>query len=213
MSEIKNYLLRDCLEANTEFSLYRAQRVDDGLLVIIKFLTNQPYDKAYKQLKQEYDLGKSIISNNILIGLGVDKNPDRPLLVMEDFKSISLKKINTFKNIDTLSVIKIGLELTCVLEEFSNHRIVDISLDPSTILVNNELNQIKFIASQPVTLFTALDGPVKSPSMESLTRYLSPELLRRTENTYDVRSFIFFIGAILYELITQKMPYSTKAAT
>jgi predicted ATPase len=34
--------------------------------------------------------------------------------------------------------------------------------------------------------------------------------LKRTENSYGISSFIFFIGTVLYELLTQKTPYNTR---
>jgi predicted ATPase len=215
MSEIKNYIIRDCLETNSEFSLYRSLRSFDQLHVILKFVNKVNEQNAYQILKNEYEYSlETENSPAILFSLGIDLHTDQPLLVLEDFASNTLKKIIALKTLSMPQIVSVAILIAEALECIHKSGKGLYLLAPCNILIGTDLKKIKIVGSQISSFMLNENHYCINPPInpDRSFRYIAPEQTGRLNTEVDNRADIFSLGVILYEMLTQVLPYEGKTS-
>ena len=212
MSEIKNYIIRDCLEANSEFSVYRAVRSYDQLHVMIKFINKLNEQEAYQNLIKEYEFATTAHTSSVLFSLGIDLHSNQPLLILEDFPSNTLKKNIALKNLSLTQIIGVAIQIADALHELHKQNITHYQLTPSNILVSSDLKKVKLMASLVSSFMFNEQHKFFSPpvNIDRSFRYIAPEQTGKLNAEVDYRADLFSFGIILYEMFTQVLPFEGK---
>ena len=130
-------------------------------------------------------------------------------IVMEWIEGKSLdKEIYSDQKLSFIEIIKIGIALSDALSYLHNKGIVHRDIKPSNIIFteNREPVLIDFGIARPLVFST---GPVeqKATNFIGTPKYSSPEQIKNSDNV-GIESDLFSLGVVLYELITNKPPFT-----
>src|SRR5690606_12731098 len=93
-SSMSQYTAIEILHEGSDTLLYRAQREDDGLPVVLKVLRrDHESPRALGRLHHEYEIAAALDTKAIVRPHGLESFDDRAALVLEDFGGRSLDRL------------------------------------------------------------------------------------------------------------------------
>jgi serine/threonine protein kinase len=141
----------------------------------------------------------------------------RPFFVMELVRGTRITKYCDENNLDTVQRLKLFIQVCRAIQHAHQKGVIHRDIKPSNILitVHDGLPMPKVIdfgiakATEgrltDNTMFTAAEQFVGTPA------YMSPEQADISGLDVDTRSDIYSLGVLLYELLTGRTPFDTKA--
>ncbi len=134
--------------------------------------------------------------------VGVDDQTQTPYLVMEFIQGLTLEQLTRGQPVPVEKALDLVQQIAEALDYAHQQQIVHRDIKPANILVTRD-GRAKItdfgIAKLETAKFTQTGLVLGTPA------YMSPEQL--TAKPVDARSDIFSLGAILYELLTNKLPF------
>lgn len=130
-----------------------------------------------------------------------------PFLIMEDFHGQSLRSwLKEQKQIDLYSLLHIGMNLAHIIESLHGHGIIHGYLATDQLLFDPSTKRVKLAEySQVILPGDSLPPP---PLPLATLPYAAPERSGRVHAVIDSRTDIYSLGAILYECIAGRPPFS-----
>ncbi|NET56837.1 MAG: AAA family ATPase [Symploca sp. SIO2E6] len=109
--------------------------------------------------------------------------------------------------------IQIAIQITQILEQLSQHRIIHKDIKPHNILINPQTKQVKLIDFSIASLLPREKQFLQNPNvLEGTLAYLSPEQTGRMNRGIDYRSDFYSLGVTFYQMLTGQLPFSSKDA-
>jgi PAS domain S-box-containing protein len=202
--------------------VYRARRHRDDRPVIIKLLApDYPTPEALTRYKQEYQIAKSLNLTGVVRVEDLQQHQQTLAIFLEDFGGESLARsipqsggyANESARLTLPEVLSIAIQLTQTLGEIHAAKIVHKDLNPANIIINRSTGQVKIIDFGIATVFTREHQPLRHPNvLEGTLAYMSPEQTGRMNRTLDYRTDFYSLGATIYQLLTQQLPFATTDA-
>ena len=198
------YLLKEELGSGGMGSVFRATDLRTGADVAIKtphrFLLN---DRAYvDRLRREAQIAAALTSPRVARVTDFAEHQGTPYIVMEFVPGVPLSDmIRTQGAFPADDALRIALEISRALDAAQQKGITHRDLKPQNIHIDEgDVKVLDFgIARLEGQNAITADGVVfGSPE------YMAPE---RAEGGGDIRSDIYSLGVILYELLTGKAPF------
>ncbi|MEO0840612.1 MAG: AAA family ATPase [Cyanobacteria bacterium J06643_5] len=215
MVSIPGYEVNEQLYNGSRTLVYRAVRDLDEKPVVIKLLKN-PYPNFNEllQFRNQYTISKNLDIPGIVRPYSLEAYENSYILIMEDFGGISLHEYIKRENIISLKdILSIGLQITDILHDIHQNRVIHKDIKPANILINPETNQIKLIDFSIASLLPKETQEIKNPSgLEGTLAYISPEQTGRMNRGIDYRSDFYSLGVTLYELLTGELPFKSDDA-
>lgn len=215
---INDYNILDFIDSGGFGSVYKA--VKNGIEYAIKIFREDYVLKEFREkgennrIKREIEIMKSV--NHPYLIRYVDDFKETLLgvpsyfLVMEYAKGKTLRKLMNENALDESQAIDIFQKILEGIKALHNVRgddedkgIIHRDLKPENIIVGNgELKIIDYGISKVIdyTSITSTGNVMGSPA------YMSPEQITDSKHI-DKRSDLYTVGVILYEMLTQKLPY------
>ncbi len=210
---IPGYQVIDCIEENGNYALYRAIRLDDRLVVVVKLLTGSPLQTP-QHLRYEAEMSQQLRIAGIplvlnlerqLLGDRLESDTTTSIMVMEDLVGKSLGQIFQARG-DRFSIetmLRFMITSVEILGRLHEHGIIHRNLSPKHIFWDPSTHQVHLIN---VGMMPRLEFAIASALRDSLP-YLSPEQTERLKRTVDYRSDFYSLGIIFYELLTGNCPF------
>jgi eukaryotic-like serine/threonine-protein kinase len=141
----------------------------------------------------------------------------RPYFVMELVRGIKITDYSDQNNLSTRERLDLFVQVCQAIQHAHQKGIIHRDIKPSNILVthNDGVPMPKVIdfgiakaTQQPLTdktLFTAFDQFIGTPA------YMSPEQAEMNASGIDMRSDIYSLGILLYELLTGTTPFDARS--
>ena len=216
---INEYKIIKFIDSGGFGSVYKAEK--DGILYAIKIFREDYVLKEYREkgennrIKREIDIMKSISHPNLIKYIDDFKETISGVpsyfLVMEYAEGINLRNLLNQKELSENEAIKLFIEILNGIEALHSVRgtnddtgIIHRDLKPENIIVNNGKVKIIDYGISKIIDYTSITstGEVMGSPI-----YMSPEQVKDSKHI-DKRSDLYTLGLILYEMLTNKLPYS-----
>lgn len=181
--------------------------------VVLKVLKDEYNDPKYiSQFKHEVDSLAELNHPNIIKVLDYKEVSGLHFIVMEYLDGITLKELIRKKGslspqlcVDIISKVASGLK------HAHNFGLIHRDLKPQNIMIlkNAQIKLMDFGISQHVNEVKEYDSKEDNSVMGSV-HYISPEQVKGEK--IDLRSDIYALGIIMYEMLTGKVPYNAETA-
>ncbi|BAY99340.1 two-component hybrid sensor and regulator [Tolypothrix tenuis PCC 7101] len=207
---IAGYEISSQLYAGARTNVYRAIRQLDQLAVVIKLLNSEyPSFNELLQFRHQYTISKNLNIAGIIHPLSLETYGNGYILVMADTGEISLREYIKTSNISLAEVLNIAIQLSQILHDLHEHRIIHKDIKPANILINPEYQQILVIDFSIASLLPKETQEIKSLNvLEGTLAYISPEQTGRMNRGIDYRSDYYSLGVTLYEMLTGELPFN-----
>jgi serine/threonine protein kinase/Flp pilus assembly protein TadD len=215
---VSRYLILEKIGAGGMGVVYRAhdERLDRD--VALKVLPPGVFrdDAARKRFRKEALALSKLNHPNIATIHDFDSQDGVDFLVMELISGTTLSHKLHNEELSEKDITSLGLQIASALEEAHEHGIVHRDLKPSNIFVTPK-NQIKILDFGLAVLLKPDNAGELTLSDSDVTGisgtlpYMAPEQL--LGKSADVRSDIYTVGTILFELTTGVRPFDEKLST
>jgi serine/threonine protein kinase len=210
--ELDQYKLTDLLARSGMASIFKAEDRESGDVVALKI----PYFQLesdivfHERFKREEDIGKRFEHPNIVRVL-TPKRKSRMYLVMELIDGSSLRAVMQREGkMPEERALGIARQICDALIYMHKHGVVHRDLKPENMLFAND-GTLKILdfgiamdeAARRLT-WAGLSTQIGTPD------YMAPEQIGGRRG--DVRTDLYALGAILYEMLTAQLPYSVPNA-
>ncbi len=206
--ELKGYTIKETLHVGASTAIYRGQR-QDGLPVIIKLLgAVYPSLEDISQLRNEYEIGKSLELEGIVKPLELLNYGHGLALILEDVGGESLKKYVQEHDVGIGEFLEIAIQLATALGKIHELRIIHKDIKPENIIINPQSRQLKIADFSIASRLEEEKSSYTNPNqMEGTISYMSPEQTGRMNRSIDYRSDYYSLGVSFYEILTGRLPF------
>ena len=203
---VDQYELTELLARSGMASIFKAVDRSTGMTVALKVphLQYEADIAFYQRFEREEKIGQKLDHPNIVRVLSPEKK-SRMYLVMELAEGKSLRAVQGEGRMDVAKALDLTAQIASALVYLHSRGIVHRDLKPDNVMVTAD-GKIKLLdfgiamdeAARRLTWF-GLTPPVGTPD------YMAPEQVRGKRG--DVRTDIYALGTMLYEMITGELPY------
>ncbi|MBW4658862.1 MAG: AAA family ATPase [Drouetiella hepatica Uher 2000/2452] len=209
--EISGYTLAEQLYLGNRTAVYRAVQTATQQPVVIKVLRQDyPSFSELVQFRNQYVITKHLSIPGIIHPLSLELLGNGHALVMEDCGGVSLGEYIQQQPLDLADVLAIAFQLSDILHDLHQHRVVHKDIKPANILIHPESKQVKLIDFSIASLLPKETQEIQSTSiLEGTLAYLAPEQTGRMNRGIDYRADFYALGVTLYQLLTGKLPFES----
>ncbi len=211
MLTLSEYTFLECISLSASPALYRAERRQDKRRVLVKIVdSSTPHQPENPPLSREYELARRFAGPALARYLNLEVYQNKQLAILEDLEGLTLEKYLQAGCPDVASALKIAIGIARILAFYHQHGLVHQALCPAHLLIDPGTFQVRLIefslTSQVSCQHPAVAQPVLLPDA---LPYTAPEQTGRIKGEVDVRSDLYALGVMLYELLTGKRPFAT----
>ncbi|MDH4222760.1 MAG: tetratricopeptide repeat protein, partial [candidate division Zixibacteria bacterium] len=185
--------------------VYKAQDIQLQRPVALKFLpphiADSPEEKA--RFIREAQSASSLNHPNVTTIYGIEDTPEGVFIVMEYVEGKTLRQIIEEKPFSIKKTLEIGIQICEGLAAAHEKGIVHRDIKSANIMLTSR-GQVK-IMDFGLAKISGADQLTETSSTLGTTAYMSPEQASGEET--DQRSDIFSFGVVLYELLTDQLPF------
>jgi len=188
--------------------VYKAKDIKLDIDVAIKILREDLArdGRAIRNLKEEARIAMGLSHPHIMRLHTFDEDGHRKFLVMEYIKGETLKdRLEREGKLKESEVIALSAQICDGLDYAHREKVIHRDIKPSNVMVT-ERGEVKIldfgIARVAADSMTRITGQATSGTLV----YMSPEQIRGKD--VDLRSDIYALGIMLYELLTGNPPFS-----
>ena len=193
--------------------VYRARHAILGREVAIKIVGGVRRDEAAgRRLLREARHAASLAHPNISTIHEVGEASGAPFIVMELVEGRSLREVLQAGILSLQDALAYGLQITDALEHAHQHGIIHRDLKSSNVVIDGTGRAIVLDFGLARRLPRRIDDHLPEPTLTSpglmagTLSHMAPEVLRGT--SADVRSDVWALGVLLYELATGQLPFT-----
>jgi len=210
----ERFQITDVIHRSAMSSVFKATDLKTGRLVALKVplpsLEGDP--AAFSRFEREEEIGRTLSHPNILQIIPVDdREKSRPYLVMELLEGQTLERLmQQIKPLPEADALPIVSQICDGLQYLHTHGVVHRDLKPQNIMLcaDGSVRIMDFgIAKAEASRRITFGG--FSPTMGT-PDYMAPEQVKGQRG--DERTDIYSLGAVLYEMLTGRVPFEGPTA-
>lgn len=212
--EIPGYKIQRPLGRGGMGIVYKAIQLSTGRQVALKVLLEGPFaaPQARKRFEREISLSAQLRHPNIIPIYDSGTVEGRMYYAMEYVRGLPLGEYIQRENPSLTRRLQLFLKVGAALRHAHQRGVIHRDLKPSNVLVNAE--------GEPHLLdFGLAKQGTFSDMSTSLTAqiigtpaYMSPEQAAGDPAGVDIRTDVYSLGVVLFELVSGRMPYDTKVS-
>jgi predicted ATPase/anti-anti-sigma regulatory factor len=211
MLHIDDYTVVSKIHEGPNTILYGGHRNVDHAPIVAKVPRSEyPSPRELAKLRHEYALLKSLDLPGVVRAYALARCGSGLALVLE---SLTAQPLSVILGGDPLALstgLRIGINLADILAGLQRQRVVHKDIKPQNILVDPRTHDVHVIDFSIATRLTqALQRAIHPNSLEGTLAYMSPEQTGRMNRVIDLRSDLYSVGVVLYEMIVGRLPFQT----
>jgi Tol biopolymer transport system component len=191
-------------------TVYRARDRRTGTIVAVKLLhSHLAQDRHYvERFRREAQIAKSLDSAYIVRVLDVGDHDGQPFIVMEHVPGTTLREVLEARHrFSPREALAVCLQIVQALRHAHSKAVVHRDIKPQNIILTPE--GLAKVADFGVAKAEELSTLTLSGSFFGTLQYAAPE---RFEGEGDIRSDIYSVGIILYQMLTGAVPFAADSA-
>lgn len=206
--KLAGFEIRECLYKGSRSKVYRALRLQDQALVILKVHAHEfPRQAEVARFRREFEIGQHFQHENIVRYLGLEQHHHGLALVIEDFGGASLLEAIPETGFELAPFLDLALQMVNGLHQVHQQGIIHKDVKPANMLIHPDSKQIKLA---DFGISTHLEEPVvleQHEFLEGTVAYISPEQTGRMNRKVDYRSDFYSLGVTFYEMLCGHLPF------
>ncbi len=209
MLTIPGYKVLEKIHEETCSLYYRAERINDNRPVILKALKEGlDYSVFTARYRHDFEISGSLHIDSIVKPYALEKFRELPVLVLEDFGGIAVKKIISGTRPSMHEIVSLALKAAGILYEIHHKNIIHKNISSSCFIFNKENGRLK-IADFSISTALIREAPAVTELdiAGGALAYISPEQTGRMNRSLDYRTDFYSFGATLYEWFTGRLPF------
>jgi serine/threonine protein kinase len=215
---LENYQILEELPRGGQAVVYKAVHRPTKMKVAVKVLlpTLLGSAKARRAFEREVDLAASLNHPNIVHIHDSGISRGQYYFSMEYVHGRPLDSFATVKALDTRARVLLFAKVCDAVACAHQYGVIHRDLKPSNILVDDrgEPHVLDFgLAKAGGPMGTAENAASLTGEIKGTVSYMSPEQAEGRSDLVDVRSDVYTLGVILYELLTGRFPYDVTGST
>ncbi|MFY9608030.1 MAG: alpha/beta fold hydrolase [Blastocatellia bacterium] len=218
---ISHYRILQRLGAGGMGEVYLAEDTQLDRKVAIKFLPPESLsdEPAKKRLVREARAAAKLDHPNICSVYEVAEEDSRRFIVMQYVEGETLASRIQRKPLELKEVLEVAAQIADALAEAHSHGIIHRDIKPANIMLTarHQAKVMDFGLAKVVRERSLTDTTAETESLLTepgaiigTVPYMSPEQVRG--ESLDARSDIFSFGAVLYEMLSGRQPFSAESA-
>ncbi len=196
------------LRESTGVTIYAAVREEDLRAVVVKVYELDANEGLTVRIEHEFTRIQALGISGVVDSLGLDFGHGRVAVIVDRFSGPNLETYAGGQPLTLTNFMAIAMQLTVTLAEAHHHRLVHRDLRPSNIFVDLESQQVYLANFGLSALIECERQRIDDPWVVGRSLpYVSPEQTGRTHHAVDLRSDLYSLGCIFYELLTGRRPF------
>src|SRR6266511_3824552 len=196
---MSGYRIRSELLRDERRILFRAERQEDGAIVLLRTVASPADAFEVSALRREHE----ILSSLDLAGVARPEALEAGgILILQDIGGRPLSSLLASERLSLEAFFEIALSLATTLAELHRSQIIHKNLNPDGILVEPE--------SRRVQLFDFSIASRRRHLLEGRLTHASPEQTGRMNRIVDYRTDFYSLGATFYEILVGHPPFTSE---
>ncbi|MDY7233230.1 trifunctional serine/threonine-protein kinase/ATP-binding protein/sensor histidine kinase [Hyalangium rubrum] len=211
---IAGYTLEAQLYSSARTRVYRGNRENDGLPVVLKLLNEaSPNFEDVTRFQREYEIGRRMSGDGTVRVLALEAVLNSWAIVMEDVGARSLRHLMEERRLRLGEVLRLGVGIAAALAAIHRQNVIHKDINPANIIVEPMRGEVRLIDFGLATLPSRETPSFLSPNLlEGTLRYIPPEQTGRMNRAVDHRADLYSLGVTLYEMLTGQVPFAATDA-
>ncbi|HHP7231624.1 MAG TPA: AAA family ATPase [Xenococcaceae cyanobacterium] len=208
---ILGYEIIEQIQDGLETQVYRAKSSQDSSLVLLRCSKTQYLTALdFEKWEDEYAITKKLNIAGILKPLRLERSHNRAILIFDNFDGLFLSDIiSSSEKIELSDFLQLALQLTKVLGEIQEKKIIHQNLRPDNIIVNPQTYAIKLTGFGVASVITKESSQASRLNfLPEALAYVAPEQIGQMSHLVDYRVDFYALGIIFYELLTKQLPFA-----
>lgn len=208
MINLPEYEIKDQIFKGNKSTIFRGVRNSDGISIIIKVLANEyPTIKELASFRREYEIATRLTGNKIINVYNLKNYSNSLAIIMEDFGGKSLADLLILNKFSLEKKLSLAVDITDALMQIHRQNIIHKDINPSNIVWNMDTNQLKVI-DFGISSDLSIEKHQNLCALDGTLLYVSPEQTGKVNRIIDYRSDLYSLGVTLYEIFTEKLPFT-----